>query len=83
LVLYYTDRAPNPLEAVRVAKIEAAHRQNVETLDAFAWALYAAGDLAESQKQMDKALAVGVQDTTFLSHAETIAAKRKAAPRAE
>ena len=65
LVLYYTDRAPNPAEALRVAKIEIARRQDVETLDAYAWALYASGDLAEAQKQMEKALAVGLRDASF------------------
>jgi tetratricopeptide (TPR) repeat protein len=83
LVLYYTDRASNATEALRVAKIEAGRRQDVETLDAYAWALYTSGDLAESQKQMDKALAVGVRDAAFLAHAESIASKRKGAPRAD
>lgn len=77
LVLYYTDRAPNPAEALRIAKIEIARRQDVETLDAYAWALYASGDLAEAQKQMDKALAVGLRDASFFYHAGAIASKLK------
>ena len=77
LVLYYTDRAPRPAEALRVAKIEMARRQDVETLDAYAWALYASGDLAEAQRQMDKALAVGLRDASFFYHAGAIASKRK------
>jgi tetratricopeptide (TPR) repeat protein len=77
LVLYYTDRAPNPAEALRIAKIEIARRQDVETLDAYAWALYASGDLAEAQKQMGKALAVGLRDASFFYHAGAIASKLK------
>ena len=77
LVFYYTDRAPNPAEALRVAKIEVAWRQDVETLDAYAWALYSSGDLAEAQKQMDKALAVGLRDASFFYHAGAIASKLK------
>ncbi len=72
LVLYYTDRAPNAAEALRVAKIEAARRQDVATLDAYAWALYASGNLVESRKQMDKVLAVGVRDAAYLAHAKAV-----------
>ena len=77
LVLYYTDRAPNAAEALRVAKIEMARRQDLETLDAYAWALAASGDLAEAQKQMDRVLAVGLRDASLFYHAGAIAAKRK------
>jgi len=77
LVLYYTDVAPNPAEALRVATIEMARRQDVGTLDAYAWALDAAGDPAEAQKQMDKALAVGLRDASYFYHAGAIAWKLK------
>jgi tetratricopeptide (TPR) repeat protein len=77
LILYYTDRAPNPSEALRIAKIEIARRQDVDTLDACAWALAAAGEPAEAQKQMDKALAVGLRDASFFYHAGAIASKLK------
>ena len=77
LVLYYTDRAPNPAEALRIAKIEIARRQDVDTLDAYAWALSASGDQAEAQKQMDKVLAVGLRDASLFYHAGVIASKLK------
>jgi tetratricopeptide (TPR) repeat protein len=77
LVLYYTDRAPNPAEALRIAKIELARHQDVDTLDAYAWALSGSGDPAEAQKQMDKALAVGLRDASFFYHAGAIASKLK------
>jgi tetratricopeptide (TPR) repeat protein len=77
LVLYYTDRAPDPAEALRIAKIEIARRQDVDTLDDYAWALSASGDQAEAQKQMDKALAVGLRDASLFYHAGVIASKLK------
>jgi tetratricopeptide (TPR) repeat protein len=77
LVAYYTDRAPNAAEALRVAKTEASRRQDVDTLDAYAWALCAAGDLAEAQKQIDKALAVGLRDSALFYHAGAIASRHK------
>lgn len=77
LVLYYTDRAVNPAEALRIAQIEIARRQDVETLDAYAWALAAAGDTGAAQKQIDRALAVGLRDATFFYHAGVIATKCK------
>ena len=82
LVLYYTDRAPNPAEALRIAKIEIARRQDVDTLDAYAWALSASGDQAEAQKQLDKALAVGLRDASFFYHAGVIASRLKDSPAA-
>jgi tetratricopeptide (TPR) repeat protein len=43
LVFYYVDHARKPAEALRLAEAEAAVRRDVYTLDAFAWALWAAG----------------------------------------
>ena len=82
LVLYYTDHAPNPAEALRIAKIEIARRQDVDTLDAYAWALSASGDPSEAQKQLDKALAVGLRDASFFYHAGVIASRLKDSPAA-
>ncbi|MGC9945050.1 MAG: tetratricopeptide repeat protein [Bryobacteraceae bacterium] len=82
LAAYYTDRALNPAEALRIAKIEMARRQDVETLDAYAWALQASGDLAQAQTQMDRALAVGLRDASFFYRAGAIASQRKDAPAA-
>jgi len=75
LVLYYCDWAPNASEALRVAKAEAGRRQDVDTLDALAWALYGVGQTAEARKQIDKALAVGLKEAPVFYHAGAIAAK--------
>lgn len=49
LVRYYADYARRPAEALRVARLEAARRQNKETLDALAHALRAAGRSREAR----------------------------------
>lgn len=76
LVHYYLGRGNNPGEAMRIAKLEAAQRQDAGTLDAYAWALYANAWYAEAQTEMGKALAVGVRDAAYFYHAGAIAARR-------
>ena len=77
LVMYYSNHARQPAAAVRVARMEAARRQDIGTLDALAWALHANGDDAEARKQIDKVLAVGTRDPGILAHAAQIAPKSK------
>jgi tetratricopeptide (TPR) repeat protein len=75
LVHYYLGRGNNPGEAMRIAKLEAARRQDAATLDAHAWSLYANAWYVEAQAEMAKALAVGVRDAAFFYHAGAIAAR--------
>ena len=75
LVHYYLDRGKNPGEALRIARLEAARRSDVATLDALAWALCANGQYREAQAQIGKVLAVGVQEAAFFFHAGAIAAR--------
>ena len=77
LVIYYTDHANKPAEALRIAEIEIARRQDVDSLDAYAWALSGNGNFAEARKRMDQALAVGLRDAGFFYHAGVIASKLK------
>jgi len=77
LVFYYADHAKNPTEALRIATLEYQRRQDVFTLDAYAWALYANGQFAAAQKQMDRALAYGTRNPKFFFHAGAIASKLK------
>ena len=72
LVAFYADRAKDPAKALEVARREIARRHDVFTLDTYAWALAAAGDYAEANKQIQAALAVGVKDPTVLRHADAI-----------
>ena len=82
LIFYYADEANEPAKALEVARREMARRHDVFTTDAYAWALFKTGQYAEARKQIDSALAVGIQDARMLRHAGEIAGKqgdRKAA----
>jgi tetratricopeptide (TPR) repeat protein len=76
LVFYYTDHARKPAEALKVARLEAARRQDVYTLHALAWALYANGNYTEARTQIENTLAVGIRDARFFLHAGKIALKQ-------
>jgi tetratricopeptide (TPR) repeat protein len=75
LTFYYADHAHQPAKALEVAAREYARRHDVNTLDAYAWALHVNGNDVEARKQIEKALAVGVQDARFFRHAGEIALK--------
>jgi tetratricopeptide (TPR) repeat protein len=75
LVQYYLGRGQNSAEALRIAGIEIVRRQDVSTLDAYAWALYSAGQYRDAQKAIARALAVGVREAAFYYHAGAIAAQ--------
>jgi len=75
LIFYYADHARRPKEALRVARLEAARRKDVYTLDALAWALYSNGEFREAREQMTLALAVGIRDSRLFQHAAAIAHK--------
>jgi tetratricopeptide (TPR) repeat protein len=72
LIAYYTDRKSDPAEALRIATLESANRQDCHTLAALAWALYQNGKYADAKTQMDKALSVGIREPVYLSHASRI-----------
>jgi len=75
LILYYADYARNPAKALEVARREYACRHDVFTLDCYAWALHVNGQDVEARKQLDAALAVGIQDAKMFRHASQIAMK--------
>lgn len=77
LIFFYADRARKPAEALRVARIEIARRQDVHTLDAYAWALFVSGNYSEARKQIERALAVGTREATLFYHAGAIATVQK------
>ncbi len=72
LTFFYAGLAQKPQEALLLARQEIAHRHDVHTLDAYAWALYANREYAEARKQIERALAVGFQNSAMLRHAEAI-----------
>jgi len=73
LVFFYADHARKPQEALAVARLELERRQDVHTLEAYAWALHVSGNDAEARKQMDRALASGIHDPEFDRHSAEIA----------
>ena len=77
LVSYYIDKAGKPAEGLEIAKFERARRQDVFTLDAYAWALSANGDQRQASAEIEKALEVGVRDSKILQHAAIIAERLK------
>jgi tetratricopeptide (TPR) repeat protein len=84
LVFYYVDEAHQPEKALRIAQLEISRRHDIETLHAYAWALYANGELAQARRQLESALAVGVRDAVVLYHAGVVASAlddQAAAPR--
>jgi tetratricopeptide (TPR) repeat protein len=75
LIFHYLGRAHNPTEALRIARLEITKRHDVNTLDAYAWALFGNAQYEEAQKQIASALAVGVREARMFYHAGVIAAK--------
>lgn len=75
LILYYADHAQRPAEALKLAQAEIARRQDVYTLDAYAWALHLNGQTAQARQASQRALAVGVRDPKLRQRADRIAAK--------
>ncbi len=73
LIAYYVDYAGKAAEAVELAKQEIGRRQDVFTLDSYAWALAAAGDYAAAEVQMKRACAIGTRDPRLMEHAAAIA----------
>jgi Flp pilus assembly protein TadD len=81
LVFYYVDHAGKADQALRIAEMEIARRQDVYTLDAYAWALHANNRPREAGEHVERALAVGVKDPEILSRAAIIQGRAAAAAR--
>lgn len=74
LIFYYANHAQKPADALTIAEREIARRQDVYTLDAYAWALHVNGRTSEAREQMARALAVGVRDPEIRARAAIIGA---------
>jgi tetratricopeptide (TPR) repeat protein len=72
LILYYADVAHKPQEALRIARTESSARHDVMTMDAWAWALFAAGDVSEARKQIALVTSVGTKEPEILKHQQAI-----------
>jgi tetratricopeptide (TPR) repeat protein len=72
LIFYFVDVAAKPSEALKIAAMEAARRQDVYTLDAYAWALQANGRIRDARAQVQRVRAVGIKDPAVLARAAVI-----------
>jgi tetratricopeptide (TPR) repeat protein len=75
LIYYYVDVAGKPDDALKIARLEIARRQDTHTLEAYAWALQSKGNYGDARKQMERALEVGIRDAGSFYHAGLIAKK--------
>lgn len=73
LALFLADHRRDPDTAVRLARAEAAWRDDVHTADALAWALHAAGRPREAKRAAQRALRLGTEQASFHHHAGMIA----------
>lgn len=75
LILMYSGNAASAPNALKLAQQEIAARQDVWTLDAYAWALYANARYQDADAAIQKAIAVGIQSAQIFDHAGHIAQK--------
>jgi tetratricopeptide (TPR) repeat protein len=75
LILMYAGIPDNAASALKLAQLEVAARQDVWTLDAYAWALYANAKYQDADAAAKKAISVGIQSSQIFDHAGHIAQK--------
>jgi tetratricopeptide (TPR) repeat protein len=75
LILTYAKTPATAPDALALAQEEIAARQDVWTLDAYAWALYANGKYQDADAAEQKAIAVGIQSAQIFDHAGHITQK--------
>ncbi len=75
LILMYAATPANAAKALTLGQQEITARQDVWTLDAYAWALYANAKYQDADTAEKKAIAVGVRSAQIFDHAGHIAQK--------
>jgi len=75
LVLMYAGAPVTAASALKLAQQQIAARQDVWTLDAYAWALYANAKYQDADAAAQKAMAVGIQSAQIFNHAGHVAQK--------
>jgi len=75
LILYYTDIAHRPADALRLAEREIERRHDVFTIDCYAWALAANGEYSRAAAEIEKAVSLGCKSPVILEHARQITMK--------
>lgn len=72
LALFHATKGTSPEEALRLARAEHEARPNLWVENAYAWALYRAGQLPEARAASERALALGTKEPRLLFHAGAI-----------
>jgi tetratricopeptide (TPR) repeat protein len=75
LILMYAGNPATAPHALKQAQLAMTVRQDVWTLDAYAWALYANTNYQDADAAERKAIAVGIQSAQIFDHAGHIAQK--------
>ena len=75
LILMDAESSATAPDALKLAQTEIAARQDVWTLDAYAWAFYANKQFQEAHVAIQKAIAIGIQSAQIFDHAGHIAQK--------
>jgi tetratricopeptide (TPR) repeat protein len=75
LILMYAESPARAPDALALALHETNAREDVWTLDAYAWALYVNGKYEEANSAIQKVLGVGIQNAQIFDHAAHIAQK--------
>jgi len=75
LVLWKAENPGTAQDALKLAQQQVAQQQDVWTLDAYAWALFANGKYVEAEQSIQRALAVGIQSAQIFDHAGHIEQK--------
>jgi tetratricopeptide (TPR) repeat protein len=73
LALFLADHDRDLDEALRLARADAAMRDDVYTADALAWTLFKRGELRPAKRAMARALRLGTEERAFHRHAAAIA----------
>jgi predicted Zn-dependent protease len=75
LILLYAGNAATAPKALNLAEQEMRNRQDVWTLDAYAWALFASARYQDANAAVQKAIVVGIQSAQIFDHAGHIVQK--------
>jgi tetratricopeptide (TPR) repeat protein len=75
LILMYAESPATAANGLALAQQEIQARQDVWTMDAYAWALYANGKYQDADVAEQKAIAVGIQSARIFDHTGHIAQK--------
>lgn len=72
LARFYTEHDRHLAQALHLARQEIGQRQDIDTYDTLAWALYKNGHTGEANAAINKALQLGTQDARLWYHAGMI-----------